>query len=163
MKLLISSDHGGFALKEQIEKHYDIETADPDAAKVEVIDLGPDELNPEDDYPQYAFALGEQLLTMQGQGNVESGDVLGLLICRSGNGMAIAANKVKGIRAALCFTPKHAEMARNDDHANVLVLDSDYSDFEQQVAIIHAFISTKPEVGGRHERRVAEITTYEQR
>lgn len=160
MKLLISSDHGGFALKEQIENHYDIETADPDAAKVEVVDLGPDELNPDDDYPQYAFALSERLLAEHSAGNT---NILGLLVCRSGNGMAIAANKVKGIRAALCFTPQHAEMARNDDHANVLVLDADYSDFAEQVKIIRAFISTQPEMGGRHERRVAEITAYEQR
>lgn len=144
-QIYIASDHGGFELKQQLinwlsENEY------------EVADMGPFELQPEDDYPEYAFPVAEKVATEEG--------VLGILICRSGNGMAIAANKVAGIRAALCFTPEHAAKSREHDHANILVLDADYS--ETQSEILTAFLNTEPSADERHVRRVAEIAKYEQ-
>lgn len=146
MQIYIASDHGGFELKSELinwltENDY------------EVGDMGPFELQPEDDYPQYAFPLAEKVAQ-------ESG-VLGILICRSGNGMAIAANKVKGIRAALCFTSQHATKSREDDHANILVLDADYAGQAPQ-EILQAFLSATPSSDERHVRRVGQIAKYEE-
>jgi RpiB/LacA/LacB family sugar-phosphate isomerase len=156
--IFIASDHGGFELKEKVEFHYDVENKDQDAAEVKIIDMGPEQLDPEDDYPQYAFALSERLLDAYASGDKSA---LGVLICRSGNGMAIAANKVSGIRAALCFSVEHARKAREHDHANVLVLDADYLGDEEHFAIIHAFIHSRPSTDERHRRRVQAITDYE--
>lgn len=162
MKLFIAADHGGFALKEKIEYHYDIENKDRDAKIIEVVDLGAHDLNPEDDYPPFAFELAEQVLAARAEESADVGDqsALGILICRSGIGMCIAANKVQGCYAALCFTPEHAEKARQHDHANVLVLDADYLDADEHLAIVHAFIHSQPEPG-RHERRMGQIAEYE--
>jgi ribose 5-phosphate isomerase B len=158
MTILISSDHGGFELKEKIELHYDVREDVPDARNVEIEDLGPHDVMPDDDYPPYAFALCEELKRRWEAGE---SDTLGILICRSGNGMAIAANKVAAIRAALCFTAEHATKAREHDHANVLVLDADYIPEEQHLKVIDAFIHASPETGGRHERRVSQIRDFE--
>ncbi len=146
--IYISSDHGGFELKPQIIDFL-VECDD----EIEIADLGPFELDPEDDYPDYAFPLAEQVAKTEGS--------IGILICRSGNGMAIAANKVKGIRAALCFSRQHAIKARQDDHANILVLDSDYEEGDDPTEIAREFINTQPELGGRHSRRVQKIVDYE--
>lgn len=172
MTILISSDHGGFKLKEQIEFAYDVKSLEDentprDANLVEVVDLGPDELDPDDDYPDYAFSLVEKLAKSPGFLSVPGEDVafedetLGILVCRSGNGMAIAANKHPYIRAALCFSPEHALKAREHNFANVLVLDADYNTKEETLAIIDAFIHTKPQAGNRHQRRVEQILNYE--
>lgn len=145
MQIFIAADHGGFELKQKLLAEL------PALGYVDVQDLGTTELNPDDDYPPFAFAVGEKVAA--------DSESLGILICRSGNGMSIAANKVKGVRAALCFTTKHAIKAREDDHANVLALDSDYAG-EDPVEIVKAFLSTA-ELGGRHERRVEMIGEYE--
>lgn len=162
MKLLIAADHGGFELKEKIELHYDVTEDVQDAATIDVVDMGPHQLDPADDYPDFAFPLAEELVRVLGETNDPNAlETMGILICRSGNGMAIAANKVKGIRAALCFTPEHARKARIDDHANILVLDSDYQDAQNNLAVVNAFVHTQPETGGRHQRRVNKIIDYE--
>jgi ribose 5-phosphate isomerase B len=156
MKVFISSDHGGFQLKQHILEQQAV-VAEKTHMELEFVDLGPFALNPDDDYPKYAFQLGERLIS-----DIASPEEKrGILICRSGNGMTIAANKVKGIRAALCFSVEHARKAREDDHANVLVLDADYQTLEQHTAIIQAFLFTH-EQPGRHQRRVDQITKYEQ-
>jgi ribose 5-phosphate isomerase B len=147
MKIYISSDHGGFELKNKLREELW-------SLGHELHDLGPDKLNPDDDYPDYAFNLAEKV--------VSNPDSIGILICRSGNGMAIAANKVKGARAALCFTLKHAEMARRDDAANILCLDSDYEDKFSPIEITKAFLEYGFEGWDtRHGRRVKKILDYE--
>lgn len=145
MQIFIASDHGGFELKRRLLAEL------PRLGYPDVQDLGPAELNPDDDYPPFAFAVGEKVASSPGS--------LGILICRSGNGMTIAANKVKGVRAALCFSTKHAIKAREDDHANVLTLDADYEGADP-LEIAKAFLSAE-ELGGRHERRVEMIGEYE--
>lgn len=148
MKLYIGSDHGGFELKQQISES--LRASHPE---MRVEDLGPYEFNPEDDFPVYAFRVAERV--------AEEADAVGVLICRSGNGMAIAANKVKGIRAALCFSKLHAQKAREDDHANVCVLDNDYEG-DDPLEIVETFLAAQF-ADGRHDRRVQMITDYEQK
>lgn len=145
--LYIGADHGGFKLKQEIIPW--LGEIMPDWT---IYDQGASELDPDDDYPQYAFAVAEQVAQNEGH--------MGILICRSGNGMAIAANKVKGVRAALCFSPEHASKAREHNHANILVLDADYLTADQNKEIVEAFFNTAPG-DGRHVRRVGEIERYE--
>jgi ribose 5-phosphate isomerase B len=147
MQIFIASDHGGFELKQRLLAEL------PGLGYPKVQDLGPVELNPDDDYPPFAFAVGEKV--------AEDSESMGILICRSGNGMAIAANKVKSVRAALCFGVEHARKAREDDHANILVLDADYQ-AEDPIKIVQTFLATQ-ELGGRHEMRVGMIGEYENR
>ncbi|MEO6729214.1 MAG: RpiB/LacA/LacB family sugar-phosphate isomerase [Candidatus Dojkabacteria bacterium] len=150
MKIFIASDHGGFDLKRDILHNEDLKRMD-----LEFEDLGAPELVDGDDYTDYAFTLVEEMKKHPSS--------LGILICRSGIGMSIAANKAKGIYAALCFTPKHAIMAREHNNANVLCLDSDYEDKEIHFKIIENFVKT--EFAGfesRHGRRVKEIMKFEE-
>lgn len=161
MKLFVASDHGGFAQKEQIEYMYDIENIDPDSKVIDVVDIGPSALDPADDYPEYAFKLCESLLTARASLAKDKKDkALGVLICKSGIGMSIAANKVKGIYAALCTSVEQARRAREHNHANVLVLDAEFIDFKSNREILHTFLHAKPQ-GGRHERRVNQIKEFE--
>jgi ribose 5-phosphate isomerase B len=146
MNIFIASDHGGFELKNNLVTWLTEQNLG------EVIDMGPSALNPDDDYPTFAFPVAEKVVATSGS--------VGILICRSGNGMAIAANKVKGARAALCFSAKHAQKAVEHDHANILVLDADYTSDEENLEVVSAFLSAKPEEG-RHARRVAMIEDYE--
>jgi ribose 5-phosphate isomerase B len=154
MKIYISSDHGGFGLKAQLANFLVTGLGQP----VEVVDLGSQSLEPEDDYPIYAFKLAETVVRER----LSGAEVFGILACRSGNGMAIAANKVKGARAALCVSVKHAQKAREDDHANILVLPGDYVLADSVEEVTKAFLEAK-ELPDRHERRVQEVIEYEQR
>ncbi len=147
MQIYISADHGGFELKEKLKSW---RAGEQESTQFQ--DLGPEQLDPEDDYPNYAFPLAEKV--------VATSDAIGILICRSGNGMTIAANKVKGARAALCFTAQHATKAVEDDHANILVLDADYLSFEEHQEIVRAFLTAKPK-GDKYLRRVELIQAYE--
>lgn len=143
MTIFIASDHGGFELKNKIINEIGLE----------IVDLGPYELDPEDDYPDFAFKLAEKIASTHNS--------IGILICRSGNGMIIAANKVQGAYAALCFTTKHAEKAREDDNSNILGLDADYEG-EDPIKIAKTYITTKfAGSGTRHERRFEKIREYE--
>ncbi|MCA9386903.1 RpiB/LacA/LacB family sugar-phosphate isomerase [Candidatus Dojkabacteria bacterium] len=147
MKVFIGSDHGGFELKKQI-----IEAI---SDMYEVEDLGPFELNPDDDYPDYAKKVAESI--------AREDAARGVLICRSGNGVAIAANKIKGAYAAVCFSKHHAEMAVIDDNANICCLDADYEG-ENPVEIVKSFLSS--EFAGmetRHGRRFQKIQEMEKR
>lgn len=150
MKVYIASDHGGFDLKREILHNQDFIKMN-----IEFEDLGPESLVEEDDYTDYAFTLVDEMNKRPNS--------FGILICRSGIGMSIAANKAKGIYAALCFTPTHAIKAREHNNANVLCLDADYEDKEIHFKIIENFIKT--EFAGfetRHGRRVKEIMKFEE-
>ena len=146
MKVFLASDHGGFALKEEIKNYLLIEN-------YEVEDIGNTENNPEDDYPDFIIPLAEKVAS--------ENDVIGIVFGRSGNGEQIAANKVKGVRAALCTSPQMAAKAREDDHANVLALGGDYLDFEFAKEIVETFLKTPFSTEERHVRRVNKITAYE--
>jgi ribose 5-phosphate isomerase B len=143
-KVAIGADHRGFALKEKA-------LALLASLGVEAVDKGSFTAEPAD-YPDAAFAVAEEV-------SRKSADV-GILACGTGNGMAIAANKVAGVRAALCLTPEMARLARQHNDANVLVLASDCATEEESLESIRAFLASSFE-GGRHERRVGKIRSYE--
>lgn len=141
-KIYIASDHAGFELKEKIKNYL---------KDFKIEDLGTN--NTESvDYPDFAFKLGEKVAE-----NLES---LGILICGMGIGMSMAANKVKGIRAAHCDNLQEAEMSRKHNKANVLCLGARIIDYNLAVKIINRFLGGDFE-GGRHGRRVEKIDKYE--
>jgi ribose 5-phosphate isomerase B len=145
MRIAIGSDHAGFALKEQLRDRLQ-------KAGLEVADFGTN--SPEStDYPDYAAAVTREV--------VEGKADRGILVCYTGVGMSIAANKVRGIRAALCMNADQAQLTRAHNNANVLALGAKYTPIEVAVEIVDTFLATEFE-GGRHERRVGKITSIEE-
>jgi ribose 5-phosphate isomerase B len=146
MKVAIGADHKGFGLKEKV-KEYLRKRGD------EVTDFGTDS-EESCDYPDYGLRVAE---------GVAGGEFdRGVLVCWTGNGMNISANKVRGVRAALCLNPELASFARKHNDANVLSLASKYLDPAEAIQIVKAFFSSEFE-GGRHQRRVGKISDYEAR
>ena len=142
MKIAIASDHAGFELKELIKK---------DLPELDIIDLGTTSAESVD-YPDFGIALAEAVA----KGEADRG----IVICGSGIGMSIAANKVKGIRAALCQTKEFAELSRRHNDANVLVLSGRFISHYLAKEIIEVWLNT-PFEGGRHKRRIDKIAKYE--
>jgi len=146
MNIYIASDHGGYELKKKLvsylqEKGYVIE------------DMGNKENDPQDDYPDFVLPLAEKVAKEIG--------ATGIILGRSGNGEAIAANKVKGIRAAVCSDVQMAKMAREHNDANILSLGADYVDLKTAKAIADTFLETFFSKDEKHKRRVNKITSYE--
>lgn len=143
MKIYIGADHQGFQLKQalltQLASHYD------------VIDLTDGEANPEDDYPMIAAKVVRKLLADK------SDDARAVLICGSGQGVAIAANRFKGIRAALCWNDSEARSSRNDDDSNVLCLASRNTDTKLALSITETWLKTPFSRAGRYIRRIEEL------
>lgn len=138
--IAIGSDHAGVDLKHAVKEHLR-------ARGAEVFDKGT-HVRESVDYPDHAHAVAAAVAGNQ----VE----LGILICGSGNGVAITANKHKGIRAALAWTPELGRLAREHNNANVLALPARFVATEQALAIVDAFLDAHFE-GGRHQLRVAKI------
>lgn len=141
-KIYIASDHGGFALKQM---YVEILTK----AGFDVQDYGPKTLTQDDDYPDFIVPM---IINMQ-----KDKTAPGIVICRNGVGVSIAANKFKGIRAGLCFNPKHVSSARNDDNINVLAIPADYISKEVAVEILHEWLNTPFSNDKRHIRRIDKI------
>lgn len=140
MNIAIGGDHAGFLYKQAI-------TESLKAAGHNVTDFGPVS-EASVDYPDHAHPLAI---------SVEKGEnELGILICGSGNGVAIAANKHQGVRAALCWLEELGALARQHNNANVLCLPARFIDLDLAQKITTAFIST-PFEGGRHQTRVSKI------
>lgn len=145
MKIALGADHGGFALKQEISdflakrgyKTVDYGTKSADSC----------------DYPLFAYKVGKAVS--------EKKVDLGILICKSGNGMAIVANKLPGVRAAICFDKNVAVLSRQHNDANVLVLGSEHILDEPDV-IVQAWLEA-PFEGGRHKRRVGQISKFEEK
>jgi len=144
MKIAIGSDHKGFAYKSLIKSRL-VEQGH------EVADFGTDS-EESADFADFAFKTAQAVIEKKAE--------RGILICWTGNGMAIAANKVRGIRAGLALNPEMAELTRAHNDANVLVLSGKYTPREQINDIVDKFLSTKFE-GGRHQRRIEKIKKYE--
>ncbi|MGZ5242442.1 MAG: ribose 5-phosphate isomerase B [Bacteroidia bacterium] len=141
MNIIVANDHAGYALKEKLKQWLA-------EANYTVEDIG---AFSEDsvDYPDFAHKLSER---------VKSGEFeIGILICGSGNGVSMAANKHSGIRAALAWLPEIATLARQHNNANVLSLPARFITEEQAKEIVFAFLNAKFE-GGRHENRVNKIS-----
>jgi len=144
LKISIGSDHAGFEYKERIIAHLR-------AAGHEVSDHGTS--SPEStDYPLFIIPAAEAVA----RGEAERGIVLG----GSGNGEAMAANKVKGIRCALCWNDETAELSRRHNNANVLSIGQRMISIEIALQIVDIWLKT-PFDGGRHERRITELDAYE--
>lgn len=144
MKIAIASDHAGFEEKERLKpllNELGIEFEDLGTVSTESVD-----------YPDYARKVAEQVA----QGKVDQG----LLVCGSGTGMAIAANKVPGVRAAVAWSEEIARLAREHNDANVLALGARTTPPDQLPGIVRAWFGAKFDVG-RHERRVEKIREIE--
>lgn len=146
MKIYLGADHGGFKLKEKI-KSWLLEWG------FEYEDLGAHNLEDGDDYPDYAEAVARKVASEK--------DAVGIMVCRSGQGACIAANKVRGIRAALAWSQESAIAGRNDDNVNMLCLSADHVGFAEQRRIVSAFISTPFGQEERYQRRIDKISKME--
>ncbi|MDZ7859300.1 MAG: ribose 5-phosphate isomerase B [Candidatus Krumholzibacteriota bacterium] len=146
MKVAVGSDHRGFALKVRIAEFLNKDGHG-------ILDLGTNGTDSVD-YPDFAIPVAEK---------VASGEVdRGILICGSGIGMSIAANKVSGVRASLCKTAKDAEITRLHNDSNVLALSEKSADDPAIEELVRTWLET-PFEGGRHLRRINKIHEYESR
>lgn len=144
MKIYIGADHNGFALKEKLEDFLK-------RSGHEVVDKGDVKLNPDDDFPQFAGRVASALL------GDDDRDAKGLLVCGSGQGMCMAANRFKGIRASLCWNLTEARSARNDDDANVLCLSARSLDDDKAQAIVTTWLNTPFAGAPRYRRRLQQL------
>ncbi|MBB6061849.1 ribose 5-phosphate isomerase B [Thermosipho japonicus] len=145
MKIAIGSDHAGFELKNRLVDYLS-------KKGIEIIDVGTNSTESVD-YPDYAKEVGKFVVNKDAD--------FGILICGTGIGMSIAANKIKGIRAALCMIPEMGKLARNHNNANILVLPGRLIGFELATWIVEEFLNADFE-GGRHERRINKIAELEE-
>ena len=146
MRVFLGSDHAGFALKARLVDHLT-------AAGHEPVDCGPFAYDPEDDYPPFVIAAAAATAAEQGS--------LGVVIGGSGNGEAIAANKVPGIRAALAWTLETAQLGRQHNNANVISLGARMVSEDDAVAFVDAFLATPFSGEERHARRIEMLSEYE--
>ncbi len=144
MKIAIANDHAAVSEKNAVAKTLE-------ELGHQVLNFGTDTLD-STDYPDYAAKVGEAV----NQGHAD----LGILLCGTGIGMSIAANKIKGIRAALCHSEETAEKSREHNDANVLCCGARVLDLSVIQAIVKKFISTEFS-GGRHQRRVQKMMAFE--
>ncbi|MCL2493198.1 MAG: RpiB/LacA/LacB family sugar-phosphate isomerase [Clostridiales bacterium] len=140
MKIAIAADHGGFELKEQIKAAF----SEPG---IELVDLGTDSTESVD-YPLFGRKCAEYVASGQAE--------RGIVICRSGIGVSIAANKVHGIRCALVAGDEYARLASEHNHANMIAFGGGFTSPEDALRYIKIWLET-PWGSGRHDRRVAEL------
>ncbi|HYW42780.1 MAG TPA: ribose 5-phosphate isomerase B [Bryobacteraceae bacterium] len=144
MRIAIAADHAGFALKEKLRQRLAVEGH-------EVVDFGPASAE-SCDYPDFAQPVARAVA----QGRTDRG----ILVCATGIGMAMAANKVDGIRAAPAQSDDEVRLTREHNDANVLTLGARYLDEDRAAGLVHIFLETEF-AGGRHARRVAKIAWLE--
>lgn len=144
MKIYIDSDHNGFDLKHKLVEYLQ-------RSGYNVVDVGSGGFDPDDDFP-YAAARVVQNMRESGLSTSR-----GVLICGSGQGVCIAANRFKGIRASLCWDNREARAARNDDDSNVLCLPARMIDEEKAKAISHVWLETAFAGAPRFKRRIAQL------
>jgi ribose 5-phosphate isomerase B len=146
MRVHLGSDHAGYDLKTVLVGHLK-------QAGHEVVDHGPEKYDAADDYPPFCLRAAEGVAADAGS--------LGIVLGGSGNGEQIAANKVKGIRAALAWSPEIATLSREHNDANVIGLGARMHDEATALAIVDAFLATPYSGEDRHTRRIAMLTDYE--
>ncbi len=145
MKLFIGADHRGFSLKQQLLSWLK-------QMGKEISDCGAFEFNSKDDYPDFAFDVAENVAQQQ--------DALGLVICGSGVGVTIAANKVRGIRAISGCNLAQIEHGREADNINILAIGADYVNFDLAKQMIKTFLQSQPQTKERFLRRLEKIAHY---
>lgn len=143
-KIFIGADHNGFELKAKLGDYLQ-------RGGYEVIDCGDGERHPDDDFPQFAAKV------VQAMSEDPSYDVRGILLCGSGQGMCMAANRYKGIRAVLGYSQEAARSSRNDDDSNILCLPAHDLDMEASVGIINVWLMTPFAGAPRFKRRIREM------
>lgn len=144
MKVYIGADHNGFEMKAKLSQELT-------NAGYDVIDEGDKALTPDDDFPQFAERV---VRAMQGSSEPQP---LGILICGSGQGMCIAANRFKGIRASLVWDIEEARASRNDDDSNILCLPARYINVAEAIRLAEAWLSTPFAGAARFKRRIHEL------
>jgi len=143
MKYFIASDHAGFELKEYLKKQFK-----------DLADLGPKEFIIEDDYPDYVYLLVQNIKKSLANSK-------GILICKNGVGVCIAANKFKGIRAGLTFSKEHALTLVSDDNINILCLPANFINQESAKEIVEEFFNQEFKPENRHLRRLKKVAIIE--
>ena len=145
MRVILASDHAGLRLKEKVKKYLA-------RKKIEYEDLGTESFTSVD-YPDYALKVAEKV--------AKNKNTRGILICGTGTGMTIAANKVKGIRAVAAYDAYSAKMSRTDNDTNVLGLRGRFFPLEKMKKIITVWLDTPFSGKKRHKRRIKKIRDYE--
>lgn len=144
MKIYLGSDHNGFHMRKRI---YDYLTR----AGYDVVDDGDEKFDPEDDFPVFAQRVVKDIL-----GSDET-EARGILLCGSGQGMCMAANRFKGIRAALGYDRESVRSSRNDDDSNILCLSGNFSDKNQVFVLVETWLNTPFANVPRFNRRIQEM------
>jgi ribose 5-phosphate isomerase B len=147
MRVILASDHAGLRLKEKVKKYLE-------KKKIEYEDLGTKSFKSVD-YPDYALKVAEKV--------AKNKNTRGILVCGTGTGMTIAANKVKGIRAVAAYDAYSAKMSRIDNDTNVLGLRGRFFPFEKIKKIITVWLDTPFSGEKRHKRRIKKIGDYERK
>lgn len=145
--LYLASDHRGFALKEKIKQHLQ-------QKGVAFKDLGNNKLDNQDDYPIFASKVAQNV-------SKNPDENLGIILCGSGVGVDIVANKFEGIRSGLAINSEQIKAAKKDDHINVLSLAADFINLDEAIKIIDIFLVTEPSNEERYLRRLQQIEEIE--
>ncbi|MFC5909330.1 ribose-5-phosphate isomerase [Streptacidiphilus monticola] len=146
MRVYLGSDHAGYELKEHLVKWLTANGHEP-------VDCGPHVYDAQDDYPPFCLRAAER--------TAADPDALGVVIGGSGNGEAIAANKVKGVRAALAWSLETATLGREHNNANVVSIGGRMHSVEEATSFVEAFLNTPFSAEERHQRRIDMLTEYE--
>ncbi len=144
--LFIASDHGGYQLKKRLVRYIKNEL------NLKITDLGPKTFDENDDFPDYIIPAAQQAVKASGRA---------ILICGSGNGACIAANKIKGMRAAVGYNIESAELSRKHNDANGLCLAGRVLSESHAMAIVKKWLETEEFLGGKYQRRNEKINNYE--
>lgn len=144
MKVYVGADHNGFLLRNSLISYLQ-------KAGYDVVDDGDDKLDPNDDFPVFAARVVKDLLTS------EDDDPRGILICGSGQGMCMAANRYKGIRAALLYDRESARSSRNDDNSNIACIPAKVLDKDKANLIVETWLNTPFAKASRFVRRLNEL------
>jgi ribose 5-phosphate isomerase B len=148
MRIAVGADHAGYPLNERI-------ISELGKGGHEIVDFGTHDGSRPDDYPDYALALGQA---------VQSGEAeIGILVCGSGVGAAVAANKLNGVRAALCADTYSAHQSREHDDCNILCLGARVVGPELALELVRAFVAARFTGEERHKRRLAKIAEMEKK
>jgi ribose 5-phosphate isomerase B len=144
MNIFLGADHNGFDYKQKVADYLRSQGH-------QVNDEGDLDKDENDDFPQFAGEVVKEVLSN------DDGNSRGILICGSGQGMCMAANRFKGIRASLCWNVDEARSARNDDDSNVLCLSAKYTSFEEVQSIIQTWLQTPFAAAPRYVRRLQQL------